>query len=581
MKKTFYHIICAASLLGGLTACEDFFDVKPQDVILFDDFWNEKTDVDAIVAGIYSGMQSEGMISRMMVWGEFRSDNINVGANIDKNVNLEKIFKEDIKSTNGYTTWTEFYDIINRCNTVIKYAPGVADRDPSYTESELRATLAEVSALRDLCYFYLIRTFRDVPYTTQAYIEDSQKMDLPVTPFDAVLDSLISDLEYIKGDAIKKYPATTSLNSLYQTGRITQDAIHAMLCEMYLWKKDYANSIRYADLVIQSKIDQEEEEKNNSNGMQLQEEDLFNGYPLVKASYGFGGQYNYYGNAYETIFGEGNSKEAIFELTYVKDEDNMLSNGAVNVLYGNGEVIRGYAAPADFIGQDISANSFKVYNNKYDARSYENMLSGGSTYSVAKFVWPGTQIDISKSPFITTHYNIYPKDKNKSNWIIYRLTDIMLLKAEALAQIMTVNTEDKAWNDSIRREAFTLVNAVNKRSMCQSPLKDTLEFKNYTTKSAIKELVLLERQRELMFEGKRWYDLVRQSIYDGNTQTLRTKTLQKYSSNTTAIEAKLTKMDAIFWPYNYDELQVNKNLKQNPAYGSGEEGSYENSVIKK
>lgn len=577
MKKTFYHIICAASLLGGLTACEDFFDVKPQDVILFDDFWNEKTDVDAIVAGIYSGMQSEGMISRMMVWGEFRSDNINVGGNIDKNLDLEKIFKEDIKATNSYTTWSEFYNIINRCNTVIQYAPGVAERDPSYTESELRATIAEVSALRDLCYFYLIRTFRDVPYTTQAFIEDSQRMDLPATPFNDVLDSLITDLENIKGDAIKRYPET---KPLYQTGRITQDAIHAMLCEMYLWKKDYINSIHYADLVIQSKLNQEEEAKNNSNSMQLQEENIFNGYPLIKGESGFGTGYNTYGNAYNNIFGEGNSKEAIFELTFMKGEDNMLSNGAVNSLYSNGKVIAGFAAPSDFIGQDISASSFRVYNNKYDARSYENIYSMGSGYVIAKFARVSVRIDVTNNPFITMFGGLYPENKNKSNWIIYRLTDIMLLKAEALVQTMTENTEDKAWNDSIRREAFTLVNAVNKRSMCQSPLKDTLVYKDYNTKTTIKDLVLLERQRELMFEGKRWYDLVRHSICDGNTQTLRSKALQKYSSNTSAIESKLTKMDAIFWPYNYDELRVNKNLKQNPAFPSGEEGSYENSVIK-
>ena len=34
-------------------------------------------------------------------------------------------------------------------------------------------------------------------------------------------------------------------------------------------------------------------------------------------------------------------------------------------------------------------------------------------------------------------------------------------------------------------------------------------------------------------------------------------------------------MDAIFWPYNIDELKVNKNLKQNPAFGSGESGNYD------
>ncbi len=34
-------------------------------------------------------------------------------------------------------------------------------------------------------------------------------------------------------------------------------------------------------------------------------------------------------------------------------------------------------------------------------------------------------------------------------------------------------------------------------------------------------------------------------------------------------------MDAIFWPYHIDELKVNRYLKQNPAFGSGEDSSIE------
>lgn len=80
-----------------------------------------------------------------------------------------------------------------------------------------------------------------------------------------------------------------------------------------------------------------------------------------------------------------------------------------------------------------------------------------------------------------------------------------------------------------------------------------------------------ERQRELMFEGKRWYDLVCRSRRDGNTQYLREQTLMKFTTNTSAISGKLAKMDYIYWPYNIDELKVNKNLIQNPAFGSGED----------
>jgi len=86
---------------------------------------------------------------------------------------------------------------------------------------------------------------------------------------------------------------------------------------------------------------------------------------------------------------------------------------------------------------------------------------------------------------------------------------------------------------------------------------------------------MTERQRELMFEGKRWYDLVCRSRRDGNTDYLRQQTLMKFTSNTSAISGKLAKMDYIYWPYNVDELKVNGNLKQNPAFGSGVDSSIE------
>ena len=81
-----------------------------------------------------------------------------------------------------------------------------------------------------------------------------------------------------------------------------------------------------------------------------------------------------------------------------------------------------------------------------------------------------------------------------------------------------------------------------------------------------------------MFEGKRWFDLVRRSMREGNTDYLTRETIKKHSSNSSVVQNKLAKMDAIFWPYNIDDLKVNKNLIQNPAFGSGEDDSYTNTA---
>ena len=540
---------------------------------MLDKFWNEEADVENVVAGCYSAMQSQAVIERIMTWGEFRSDNIVGGTGIENATDLSNIFKENINASNSYCKWGEFYNVINRCNTVLYYAPMVADKDPNYTQSELRATEAEVSALRDLMYFYLIRTFRDVPYYTQPYLDDNQVMNLPATPFDAVLDSLIQDLEHVQGQAVRKYPPT---KTGYQRGRITQDAIHAMLADLYLWKQDYQNAVRYADMVIEAKTTAYQEELDKKSGVVSTNEQMIDGYPLISDTYSTG---NYYGNAYGEIFGNGDSRESIFELMFLND-DQMLANGAVSSRYGNSTVFPGTARPADFICTDVNDEVYSVFLNKYDTRYYENLqsINGSRTlFGINKYAFKSAMVDLSKAEIVTNYSGSYAANYCHANWILYRLTDIMLMKAEALVEMVSESDTigvAKERADSLLRQAFNIVNTVSKRSNCASGSKD-LEVANYTTKPLMQALVLEERQRELMFEGKRWFDLVRRARRDGNTNYLVGVVSRKGSTGGGAISSKLSRMDAIFWPYHNDEVKVNNNLVQNPAFGSGENSSYE------
>jgi len=590
MKRLYYNIVYAICVMAGFSACSDFLVIEPQNEIIFDKFWNEKADVDAVISGCYSGLQEEGIIKRMMVWGEFRSDNIGPGSNVQSDGNLEKLLKENIDAKNSYTDWRDFYSVINRCNTVIKYAPDVAAEDPAYTQSELQANIAEMVAIRSLCYFYLIRAFRDVPFSREAYIDDDQKMDLPATKFDAVLDSLIFDLESVKNQAVKRYPET---KELYQTGRVTQDFIHSLLCELYLWKKDYEKCVYYADLVIDSKklIYEENRQKRTSTVSTTNDIDRFNGFPLVSNSR----QTNWYGDAYTILFGRDRNytdevnQEIIFQLVFSDDPQGagMIANGAVNSFYGNQRSSTGLVAPSDYIYAQIEATGTdrKVYadkNKMWDARIYINHTytgSGSSNSNKGIHKFTTRSIDISASGGTTpsaSYDSKYTENQNGSNWIIYRLSDIMLMKAEALTQMIQGGEDTGAsdYNKSLLDRAFTLVNAVNKRSICQTLLQDTLVRSNYSNKGDMENLILQERQRELMFEGKRWFDLVRVSQRNGNTAILKAAALQKATTGTGLISNHLSKMDAIYWPYNLDEIKVNKNLVQNPAFSSGEDESY-------
>ena len=578
------------TLLPFFSSCSDFLEIKPQTEIVLEDFWNEKADVDNIVMGCYSALQDGDVRKRMIIWGEGRSDNFQSGQNINNDIHLYNILQENITAKNNYVTWDGFYSVINRCNTVLKYAPGVAAIDPGYTQGDLKATIAEMTGLRCLCYFYLIRTFRNVPYSTVAFTDDDQKMDLPATPFEDVLDSLINDLERVKDDAVVRYPET---KPRYQTGRITRDAIYAMLCEMYLWKKDYDNCIRYAELVINSKKEMYEEERNKGNAYGMGStlslsslnvvENRLNGYPLQNdATSG-----NVFGDAYEAIFVTGANRETIFELNYDDGpkDNGMPKNSAIASLYGSDESSKGLLAPAEFIiDESIPENRsddgvFEKVNGYLDARLYQNLDHDEGT--IVKFAANNVEINAISEKSVNTKVSRYIRENNTSQWIIYRLSDIMLLEAEAICQQMQEGSEQSVidFNAPKLEKCFSLVNAINKRSLCMSDLSkagsDTLKAANFNTKEVMEKLVMRERQRELMFEGKRWYDLVRYAMRDGNTSKVIAAVGKRTDVNATFAANFFKKMDAIFWPYYYEELKVNKNLVPNPVFGSGESSSYE------
>lgn len=588
-NKTKHFGLSAALLLGGmsLTGCSDFLEIKPQNEIILEQFWNEQKDVENIITGCYSAMQSYGMISRMMIWGEFRSENIVNNGTITDDINLERLLKENITANNVYTNWSEFYGIINRCNTVIKYAPIVAEKDPSYTISQLNAHIAEVTAIRSLCYFYLIRTFRDVPYSEEAFLDDNQTLNLPASSFNEILPKLIASLEGVVNNSMNKYPEknTTSYWD-YNCNRVTKPFIYSLLCEMYLWQKDYANCIKYADLVIESKKKDAKEA-----GYLASDFENFYGYPLISSrSKGS----NEYGNAFNQIFVKNNSMESILELNFRKDDDagRLNCNGPVCFFYGGGTRVP-FVKPSTFVSNDERDKLYNVYakeNEGYDGRSYENIRfdTGGSPTGINKYATRGSvTLSSSSTPYKSAFYGaLWPtydnnkQSRNKSNYILYRLTDIMLLKAEAIAQmISTDGTLVEGTPDyDLLQKAFEIVDAVNRRSLMESlPYKHVLDITNYTSKQQLTNLVFDERNRELMFEGKRYFDLVRRSWREGDTEYLSNKVTNKDPQTASVVKSKMQKMDAIFWPYNLEELKVNHNLKQNPAFGSGENGNFEHS----
>ena len=550
-------LLMAVTSLSLLSSCDDFLSIEPQNEIVLENYWTEEKDVNSVLNSCYAQLESRDCISRMIVWGELRSDNMTTGSGTSHNV--QQILKENILETNDYTNWQCFYQVINQCNTVIHYAPGVNAIDPNFTDSELRATIAEAKTLRALCYFYLIRTFRDVPYVTEPSKEDSQDFQVAATPFVQVLDSLIADVESVKDDAVRSYGE----ESVENTCRITRWACYSLLADLCLWKGEWQKCIDYCNLVIEQKV-REYDEAYEKNPTTLTVE-LYDTYPLISES---ASGSNFAGNTYNEIFGTGNSFESIFELNFVENQN--VTNGAISTFYGSTGNKTGQIGVPTFLNSDIFADQNK-YFQKTDCRALENMVEQNNKVYIAKYVNQSVSFRTSTTTGAAPIVNGTVRSSAYANWIVYRLTDVMLMRAEAEVELAgdvaegAVLTEEQTQH---YRNAFDCVSAVWKRANNKrTSTVGLLVFEDYaTSRSTMENLVLDERQRELMFEGKRWFDLVRLSRREGDNSRLIEKVLPKFQENTSAIRIKLSAADVLYWPYNREELKQNPKLVQNPAY---------------
>ena len=552
-------IICHLSFSVTLTSCSDFLDVLPLNDVVLENYWTKKSDVTSVLMGGYESLQADGAVKRMGLWGEVRSDNIKKGNNPAND--LEQMLKENILPSNEWCNWAPFYQAINRCNTVIHYAPQVQEKDPNYTLSEMKANVAEATFIRSLCYFHLIRTFRDVPYTREPSIDDTQSYQVPADSFNVVLDSLIKDMEAVKDDAqlyFRKPNPDKSKDPAERdnTARVTRPAMYALLADLYLWKGDWDKCIDCCDYVI--KFKQDEFDKLLKRRLQ-NEINLFNDIPLIKEKLE-----STSGNTYNEIFGTGNSFESLFEITFNEtanpdNKNNYVAEGYIR--YNSGSPSGGTFAAIDEFYEGLPTKSTELFNSK-DCRAYESIYQAGTTqFYIAKYAATHATLDNAKTSW-TPAYDW--RSSNFANWIVYRLTDVVLMKAEALVQKGAAQYE----------AAFNLVNAVNCRAcnILTPGTGDILKFDDYKdSKETMEQLVMDERQRELMFEGKRWYDLVRMARRTGSTRELAKIVTKKQITNISGIQIRLADPNALYLPYSRSELKVNPYLKQNPAYHTGDD----------
>jgi hypothetical protein len=228
------------------------------------------------------------------------------------------------------------------------------------------------------------------------------------------------------------------------------------------------------------------------------------------------------GSNWFSIFSQKNTSESIFEVEfdYTINETNSL---IYNVGY--------------FGLNDVC---LALYNTDQDAiRGLNN------TYIPYNSIW--------KYRGLTTTTNV-ARPTNDPDLIIYRLPDVMLMQAEALAHLGSFDQKTQAVN---------LINTIRARAGVDT--YSTLDGSVPT--SLLMELIIKERAMELAVEGKRWFDLVRVATNDQNPDFLISRILQsRLVGDRAMIKSRIIDPRSWYMPIYQNELYKNPNLVQNPYY---------------
>ena len=496
----------ALPLAWGVVACDDWFTLTPDTSMVAQDFWKDKTDVESAMGACYRSMMEGGFMEKLIAWGEIRSDNV-IPSSPDQGTS--DLMNLEIDASNGYTSWGDFYKTINYCNALLQNAPGVQDRDPDFSDADLAAYMAEAKTVRAFCYFMLVRTFMDVPYITEPFLDDTRDYEVPQTDGDEILRALLEDLKTVEDGAPKLFEE----NVPYTKTRVTQKTLWTLMADMYLWLNDYDNCITYCDKVLNS----------TDNPLQLVDQN----------------------NYFNVVFFNGYSDETMWELPF----DGNTYNDAVANFYGSS---------TNTNPRVVTYELSSLFDDQYDLRKMGSYLNNNGRYSIYKYVASRNTTSTTTLPGAN---DFSVRDSRTSHWILYRLADVYLMKAEALA-----------W----RGGASDLEEAVDLVSRTYDRANPTLAANSlqgqYTTLTEVQNLVLLERQREFLFEGKRYFDLLR-LLRRGDTPSdiINAYLANRYRAMTPSIEAgvynsKLSSIDAFYLPINENELRLNSLLVQNSFY---------------
>lgn len=490
-----------------IPACTKVNDLEPESELTPATFWKKEDDAIAALAGVYSevkwlagswGDWRNGLF--LLNMGDIRADMIKKTWGADCCMaSLVDLNSQVVTPDNAYTEWAHFYTLINRANNVIAFTPNIAAADPNFTEEEMKAIQGEAYFMRAFAYFNIAKWWKDAPLIIEPVISVEQNLEVPKNTQQELLDQVEKDLE-------QALTAGYLQENIAMKGRATKYAGYALQTEVYLWREKYQQAADAAKKIL------------DANKYQL------------PASY------------WDNFWGGGSTSETIFEAYFTGQ------NGDYSFMSKLGHWDPGWIQlyeRTDVFTQLVqSSGDYEEpgqTNRNYTGRGYHG-------YGQKYWWWADTRVWKWSGKNDT---DLKAAETDDTEYPIYRLADVMLMRAEAL---------NRASNGGNREEVMKLVNDV--RARAKVPSKTAAAT---ATMFEIENIIMDERAIELSVEGKRWFDLMRAS--KGRPDYLVNQVIRKYPADQRdAAKARLQNPESWYVPINRRELQLNPALVQNPFY---------------
>jgi len=489
-KKRYFTWVPAISALfiGLFISCsDDYFNTETGGRITPEEHYKSLIDAEISTSGCFILLQD--VAENMVLLDGLLSDQMDVTANAD--ADMIALDRHESTVDNPYLDITNFYKIILNVNEVLPHLEQIIKLDRDFDSSAYEGYRGSLITLRSWAYFTMAKLYGKV-----AWVDTNQTNFDPSKP--AVYLS--------KGEIINRL--IEELLPFYDLEDINRFPIdhYALLGELYLEKNDYASAAQFLKFSIDGPAWAETETKN---------------FYMVTTKY--------QKDDWQTIFVNAEEQTSTVRTAVPYSIENGRPNRLEDWMVFNYMV-----KPTNTI--------VNAFNNEVPASG-----SGGDVYR-----GKGISFNTNSDGAYINKYSIDLGLRSSADVTLYRDADIHLLLAEALNRLGQSNTALLLLNKGIK-SASSKPDGYSKWT-ANIGIRGRVNLANQTiptdvtnTVEYVEDLIIQERNEELAFEGKRWFDLIRIANRRGNPAYLADKVAAKFSNQATADQIRTKLMNPDNW----------------------------------